>query len=130
MKRCTKCGETKPLDQFNRVGSDGRYCQCRGCVNATQRARSPEQRRAEKLWSKYRLSVATYNRILRKQSGVCAICDSPPPENSHYQRLAVDHCHETGTVRGLLCTNCNTSIGLLGDDVKRLKRAIEYLERV
>ena len=67
------------------------------------------------------------------QDGVCAICKKPELNRSNGpnpKRLSVDHCHETGAVRGLLCNNCNRAIGLLGDDPALLRAAVEYLERV
>lgn len=61
----------------------------------------------------------TYDLVFRLQNGICAICPQPATR--------CDHDHETGLVRGALCNNCNSGIGMLGDDVERLKRAIEYL---
>ena len=56
----------------------------------------------------------------------CAICGVPQEDLP--RMLCADHCHESGEFRGLLCDNCNTAIGLMKDDVDRLKKAIEYLE--
>ena len=56
----------------------------------------------------------------------CAICKSPPGK----QRLHIDHDHATGAFRGFLCAPCNTGIGMLGDDIDRLKAAIKYLRKV
>lgn len=60
------------------------------------------------------------------QGGLCAICNAPPKER---KALAVDHCHGTGTIRGLLCDRCNMAIGLLDDNAERLAAAIAYLSR-
>lgn len=76
----------------------------------------------------YGLDFKDYERMLETQNGVCAICSSPPP-NNRKTRLAIDHCHKTGKVRGLLCDKCNRSIGLLKDDVNILAKAIEYLNK-
>jgi len=76
----------------------------------------------------YGLDFKDYERMLEEQNGVCAICSSPPP-NNRKTRLAIDHCHKTGKVRGLLCDKCNRSIGLLKDDVSVLKSAIKYLTK-
>jgi hypothetical protein len=64
-----------------------------------------------------------YNTILKKQKGCCAICKQPPTK----RRLAVDHNHATGKVRGLLCKNCNIAIGLLDENVERARFVIKYL---
>ena len=63
--------------------------------------------------------------MLDEQGGGCAICQKTPEENG--RRLAVDHNHTTGDVRGLLCTQCNVGLGNLGDSVERLRSAIRYL---
>lgn len=64
--------------------------------------------------------------MLDDQGGVCAICSK---EDAAGKRLAVDHCHETGKVRGLLCLKCNTVLGKMNDEVNLLKKAIAYLEK-
>jgi hypothetical protein len=66
--------------------------------------------------------------MLVAQGGGCAICGSTDTKGPG-QFFAVDHCHETGAVRGLLCLCCNTALGQLGDDVDLLRRAIDYLNR-
>lgn len=62
------------------------------------------------------------------QDGRCAICSTTEPGHGHVV-FVVDHCHQTGKVRGLLCRNCNAAIGLLGDDPKVLRVAAVYIER-
>lgn len=74
---------------------------------------------------KYGINLTVYNLLLRKQNGVCAICGKP--ESTKKKRLHVDHCHRTSKVRGLLCNNCNTGIGKLGEDVRILEAAIRYI---
>lgn len=69
----------------------------------------------------YKLTVADYERMLTEQAARCAICQGEFP------KLLVDHDHETGAVRGLLCAACNAGIGCLRDDIARLERAIAYL---
>lgn len=82
---------------------------------------------AARLWARFRMRVAEYEALLRAQNGVCAICGNE--EGVAGRRLAVDHCHATGKIRGLLCALCNTGIGKLGDSSSALRRAVEYLER-
>ena len=69
------------------------------------------------------LREGEYKEMLESQGGVCAICGAMPKG-----RLAVDHDHATGQVRGLLCSPCNVALGFLRDDPIRLKAAIAYLE--
>lgn len=73
----------------------------------------------------YGISLDEYNVMTAEQNGTCYICNQPPKTN---KRLAVDHCHKTGRARRLLCINCNTSLGLLGEDVAIMKKMIEYIE--
>jgi hypothetical protein len=74
----------------------------------------------------YGLSAAQYRRLLKKQKGLCAICKRPPRRRA----LCVDHCPVTKQVRRLLCDNCNTGLGLFGDDPARLRAAAAYLSRL
>lgn len=74
----------------------------------------------------YKIDLDKYNSLLTEQSGVCAICKNECPSG---KRLAVDHNHDTGEVRGLLCCKCNRGIGNLNDDLDRLRSAVVYLEK-
>lgn len=84
--------------------------------------KTPYLSRLEVLRNKYGLSEEDYESIRDVQKGRCAICGKSlePP--------CVDHCHETGRVRGLLCVGCNTAIGQFKDDVEVMKKAIDYIE--
>jgi hypothetical protein len=81
-------------------------------------------RREKVLLWRYGLSKEQYDDMVIKQNGACAICSIVKNK-----RLSVDHCHETGRVRGLLCIQCNMAIGLLRDNTKFLSQAIEYLSK-
>ena len=72
----------------------------------------------------YGITPEEYSRLLESQGGVCALCGG----ESLTRGLAVDHNHETGEVRGLLCGSCNTALGLLKEDVELLFKAIKYLD--
>lgn len=78
--------------------------------------------------ARHGLNVADYDRMLTDQCGKCAICDASKPGHGR-KRFAVDHDHQTGHVRGLLCHSCNTGIGLLRDSIVVLLSAARYLER-
>lgn len=86
--------------------------------------RTAEEKRTAYLKNAYGITEQEYRKLLRRQHGVCAICGAKPKN----QTLAVDHDHETGKVRGLLCRSCNVALGCLKDDIRLLSAAIVYLE--
>lgn len=86
------------------------------------------QKRRKATLAQYNLTPQGFQDILNKQGGKCAICGSNNP-NHWSGRFHVDHCHDTGMVRGLLCASCNTGIGLLQENPEILKNAIDYLLR-
>lgn len=75
---------------------------------------------------KYGLTEENYKKLSNNQNNVCAICEK---ECSTGRNLAVDHCHETGKIRGLLCRNCNVGISLFKDSSNLLKKAAHYLNK-
>lgn len=82
--------------------------------------------RASSLKHEYGLSPEQYMDIFDSQDGVCCLCGSEPRTKS----LRVDHCHDTGQIRGLLCATCNSALGTFGDSIEGLRKAIAYLESV
>lgn len=151
---CIDCDHKKSLIDFPPIYSPmgmriiGRKPQCKDCrriANAQAYKESKERQRmknildvpwkervamrAEKytrvnLQIKYGITLEQYQSEFAWQKGVCAICG-----NSAEKNLSVDHDHETGQLRGLLCQNCNLGLGLFGDSAERLKRAAAYLEK-
>ena len=99
-------------------------------TGALWRKNNPEKvklhRRQTKLRKKYGINNHDYDALLAEQQGLCAICSEPPP--GRYM-LAVDHCHDSGKIRSLLCVKCNAGLGQFNHSIKRLKQAIDYLER-
>lgn len=96
------------------------------------RAENPDKYRDAYLKKKYGISLEDYLRMEGEQAGKCAICGNPETGKDHrtkeVRNLAVDHCHETGKVRGLLCSKCNTAIGKFNDDINIIEKAIDYLK--
>jgi hypothetical protein len=88
--------------------------------------------RAGHLRRKFGISIGEYEALMEKQGGCCAICELPETmvdgRRGKVKTLAVDHCHDTGKIRGLLCSNCNRAIGLLKDSTKLVSKALSYLE--
>ena len=89
--------------------------------------RHPEKKLAQHL-SEFGLTIDDYNAMLKKQNYRCAICGSEGKTDRRFRKLGVDHNHETGAVRGLLCDNCNILLGHAKDNVDILRNAIKYLE--
>lgn len=132
VKVCTKCGLEKPRMEFYRRSgaSDGLRSHCKSCVSVwgkenteARRESWRRYRRKQYLSETYGISEAEYDVMFERQHGLCAICGKP----GRARGLHVDHDHETGAVRGLLCHPCNSGMGMLGDDPKLLASAIEYL---
>lgn len=119
-RNCYVCQVQKPLDEFreyndNVRGRVRRSSECSSCA--------ADRRRASRLRSQFNISVEEYDQILDAQGGVCAVCKKPPTT----KRLAVDHDHATGLIRGLVCWWCNKLIGAANDDAERLRSASDYL---
>ena len=139
MKWCGTCKTVKPLIEFAKGKSqvDGLQGFCRPCGRNNQaKWRTGNREKANRIAANShrmkRLGVTSekYDELLASQGGVCAICKElciTKTTTGIQKSLAVDHNHETGQVRGLLCARCNTAIGLLGDDPIRLQYAANYL---
>jgi hypothetical protein len=139
-KQCRTCGETKPIERFNKRyrTKDGRVGACKDCTNAYQRehnqipkvrAKIRKKYRAIYIMQRYGMTLEEYEILLVSQGGVCAICGSESSGRDSAKHLDVDHDHDTGRVRGLLCHHCNVGMGHFKDDVNLMKAAIQYLER-
>lgn len=129
MKTCTKCDETKPFDAFpKRSTKNGYRNQCKQCrYKDNRRYYKPDQRAEFHLKATYGMTLADYDALLRKQEGKCGnnACNKEP-ENG--KRLCIDHNHQTGEIRGLLCNGCNTAAGLAQDHPEVLRGLADYLE--
>lgn len=156
--RCSACRQDKPVGSFQPSIVVAGCGQCRACkraakkdyelrnrkkVNAAHRRRRSGNERhkavARKWWrtnpeklrtynlKRYRLTSSEYDALLTEQGGVCACCGAI--ENGNGKRFYVDHDHESGQVRGLVCHKCNAGIGALGDTLEGVQRAVDYLKR-
>lgn len=125
-KRCGTCGKVKPRSEFYLNKTDpatGKRYATSACIPCY-----PKQQRGYILKRKYGITIAEYDTMLAAQGGGCAICGTKTNTyRGEARHFAVDHDHDTGRVRGLLCQTCNRMIGLAGDSVERLKAAARYL---
>jgi len=135
LRECKKCGCIQPLDKYPKAKQcyDGRAPTCKACKNKKQRKKYisgtsyKEKDRNKHYLRKYGITIEDYNQMLVEQKGMCKICGTKTP-GDNITNFIVDHCHDTGVVRGLLCRKCNTGIGYLQDSYKVVQQAAYYLK--
>lgn len=130
LRICKKCTKEKEIKSFSSKGGGKRSHTCNSCRDKKRAIDNPvktaEKQRRNMLMINYKITPNDYNQMFEDQLGKCKICDKHQSEFT--RRFAVDHCHDTNVVRGLLCSNCNRGIGLLKDSPEILQRASEYLK--
>lgn len=146
MKQCTNCNRFLGGDRFsskkhickNRITTYYKRSKCRECVNSENLKRYHTKTSTQKahkeaayryMIKRYGLSLEEYEQMIIIQDKKCYICKQEARQDKHgHSRLNIDHCHKTGSIRKLLCHNCNTAIGHAKEDKEVLKKMIEYLE--
>lgn len=143
-KKCSKCKVHKLRDDFQREPRrpDGLRCYCKQCGSRESRAyyaktkndpRTKERRvlraRRTALKRRFGITQSQYDALLDAQGGRCAICQSDTP-GGRWPTFHVDHDHITGKVRGILCKKCNVALGMFGDTLAGVQRAVDYLSAV
>ena len=135
-KVCPKCGVKKERSEFHKDKNrnDGLAGFCKKCLvakNKKWRENNPDKVKdymASRIWYKrkinYGLTKEKFFEMIKNQDSKCAICKAGIDERCH-----VDHNHDTGQVRGLLCNNCNAGIGMLQDNPNILDAAAKYLRK-
>jgi hypothetical protein len=146
-KVCTKCKKEQDLSQYPKYSGykDGHSSWCRTCLKDRARiwdstnkdrkkehsrnweSRNPRSRASAKFKNRCGITIESYEEMLSKQNGECAICKKAGKENLK-GKLFVDHCHSTLIVRGLLCHDCNDGLGRFKDNTFLLNKAIQYLQ--
>jgi hypothetical protein len=126
---CRACGLERRTSEFTEAQRRSSWPQCRTCARAVDRKRRArrggEYVRAKNLKQFYGLSPDDVRGMRARQQNRCPICvEELGPDDE----TAIDHCYETGLVRGLLHPMCNTGLGSFRDDPERLRRAADYLE--
>lgn len=135
LRKCRTCKAEKPTSEFHKGNSpEGLQYDCKPCNNARSSKWQRENRdktrpiqRRSNMKRRYGITEQQYDEMLAAQDGVCYLCGKGP-ETQRWGRLALDHCHETGVVRKLLCHHCNAALGNFGDSVEMLEKAIDYLK--
>jgi len=116
MKTCLTCDRTFDLSNFYSGEKS-----CKDCKRKKNRGRQ--------LKSLYGITEETYSEMFNSQNGLCFICGTSENNNTRMKFLCVDHCHQTGKVRGLLCQECNFFLGKLERQLPNLERFISYLKK-
>ncbi len=135
MKTCTKCGKEKDLEEFRWANKEKtrRRGDCKSCCVDKEKARKekwlkekPEEwarsRRNARIKHMYGVTSTQVDAMLVSQEGRCAIC------GEEMEIPYIDHCHSSNEVRGLLCHQCNSGLGMFRDNKENLESAIKYLE--
>ena len=121
-KVCKSCERELDLSKFQTLSrKDGRQwlsSYCKSCQN--------QKTRQYQFKSKYGVTIADRDLMIEQQGNKCAICST---EFKNGKDSHLDHCHETGKVRAILCGRCNPGLGYFDDDVEKLKLAIDYLNK-
>jgi len=133
MKKCRRCLVEKAISEFchHPDTRGGLQSHCRKCQNEARRARrktNPILFRNEWYQRAYGITADDYAQLLKVQSGKCKICGAMLAGDKRHRVLSVDHNHETGQVRGLLCVHCNHGLAAFRDNPCLLEAAIAYLK--
>jgi hypothetical protein len=131
---CSKCGEWKTPDDFatSSRAKCGRQSWCRTCQKLISTIYADTSRK-NNYAKNFGITIEDYNKLYEQQGGRCKGCKRTLAETVRGKRktakfLSVDHCHKTGTVRGLLCTNCNTGLGMFEENPEFLRSMATYIE--
>jgi hypothetical protein len=141
-KLCRRCDKVKPLSDFgtHKRSKGGKRSCCKICArkwdekyenNLRASGKHKMWRRRKRLRDHYGITLEEYEAIEKAHGGICAICGKPETTRDKYglKRLAIDHCHITNKIRGLLCYHCNTGLGHFRDNPQSLQNAISYLQK-
>jgi len=143
-KFCITCKSVKHPDEFHKPNKKQCNRRCRDCAcrikrerylrrgyseknkeySRRRRLRNPTEDRSD-LLREYGMTLEKYNQMLENQQGKCAICGGGREKQKY--SFSVDHCHATGKIRGILCSNCNAGLGFFKDNPQSLTNAITYL---
>lgn len=155
-KNCPKCEKELPVSEFYKRPNGHYHSWCKSCKHIGNKksrqnnvdlkarelekskayakkrwAESPEHREKQRVYQlkrKFGITIEQYDEMLAKCSSVCEICGSSDTKHTKQKYFNVDHCHNTGKIRGLLCHACNIAIGKFEDNPEIVLKAYNYLK--
>lgn len=143
IKICSKCKQNKFISEFHKQNDrkSGRRSACKKCCDNYRKKnqdkynkyvkdwnrRNPDKIKNTKLIRGFGITLEQYNGIFAEQRGCCVICGKHQSELK--KSLAVDHDHESGVIRQLLCNHCNLILGLVQDNISLLEEFIKYVQK-
>ncbi len=130
MAVCNKCGSDKPPEDFYKRKNRpcGIMSECKDCIKGRMNHRYKEDPKRVLDMSaarRYNTTIEHIQQLREDADGICQICGNEG--KAHYKRLVIDHDHETGKIRGCICSNCNSILGYCKDDPLVLQNLINYL---
>lgn len=133
--RCD-CGTEKLIGYSQMTSGKAKSC---GCLQRRKGSDAPAYKHGRSktkdyyneivIKQNYGIEYSDYLKMVEAHDNKCAICGAEAPTTGHKKRLNIDHCHDTGQVRGLLCDLCNRALGLMRDNTALLSNAIDYLNQ-
>lgn len=125
-KKCTKCNKIKTINNFFTSKNNSNWC--KECKNSNARVnyikKHPLKNKFMNAKRNYGISEDVFNKLMKKNK--CDICKI---ELIELKDKKIDHCHKTNKIRGLLCNDCNTTLGKLKEDINIMKSMINYIEK-
>jgi hypothetical protein len=142
-KTCYVCKQNKPIDDFyndkTRSGQQGKSSRCKYCSNHRPNGRKRDIVKHRiydrKYWltRRYKITMEQFTKMISDQDSKCAICNVDlviaNPSKDKVNTMHIDHDHNTGKIRALLCKGCNVGLGFFKDNQERLQKAAEYLNK-
>lgn len=128
LRKCSKCKDIKILNEFHKDKANkatGYASLCKICKLEYDKSKA-KHTYGKKLERTFGITIMEYDQMLILQNNKCLLCERD--RKSFNKNFAVDHCHNTGKVRGLLCQQCNVALGMFDDNPELIRKAADYVE--
>ena len=128
-KQCNVCGKYKQLIEFtkDKRAKEGRTNRCKDCTNKYIKNRKScdyrtnTEKAKSAIKKKYGLTPKLYDEIMNQAGDTCPLCKNKYTKSARHKKV-IEHCHDSGRIRGVCCARCNTAMGMAGDNAETLRR--------